>query len=91
MTFRCLQGKDISTGDWDFFYRCYERTYLEHGNPPYLSRAFFADMARTMPEAWVLFIAERDGQPIASSLIAISACPASATSQKDTEIVAYGR
>ena len=91
VTFRCLQGKDISTSDWDFFYRCYERTYLEHGNPPYLSRAFFADMARTMPEAWVLFIAERDGRLIASSLIATSAFPASAAGQKDTEIIAYGR
>ena len=91
VTFRCLQGKDISTSDWDFFYRCYERTYLEHGNPPYLTRTFFEDMARTMPEAWVLFIAERDGRPIASSLIATSAFPASATGQKDTEIIAYGR
>ena len=27
-------GTDIEPADWDFFYRCYERTYLEHGNPP---------------------------------------------------------
>lgn len=44
-----------------------------------------------MPEAWLLFVAERDGQPIASSLIAISALPSSAGSQKDQNIVAYGR
>jgi predicted N-acyltransferase len=31
---------DITPQDWDFFYRCYERTYLEHGNPPYLTRTF---------------------------------------------------
>ena len=91
VTFRWLRGTDIQAHDWDFFYRCYERTYLEHGNPPYLTRTFFEDMARTMPEAWVLFIAERDGRPIASSLIATSAFPASATGQKDTEIIAYGR
>lgn len=24
-----------------FFYACYERTYLEHGNAPYLTRSFF--------------------------------------------------
>ncbi|MBD9390846.1 GNAT family N-acetyltransferase [Acidovorax sp. ACV01] len=91
VTFRWSRGADISAADWDFFYRCYERTYLEHGNPPYLTRDFFARMAAHMPEAWLLFVAERDGLPIASSLIAISALPSSASSQKDQRLVAYGR
>ena len=91
VSFRWSRGADISSADWDFFYRCYERTYLEHGNPPYLTRDFFARMAAHMPEAWLLFVAERDGQPIASSLIAISALPSSAGNQKDQIIVAYGR
>jgi uncharacterized protein len=69
--FRHAEGSGITEADWDFFYRCYERTYLEHGNPPYLTRDFFRRMARTMPENWLLFIAERKGHPIASSLIAI--------------------
>lgn len=89
--FRHAQGADISTADWDFFYRCYERTYLEHGNPPYLSRDFFHRMQRDMPEAWVLFIAERDGQAIASSLIAISAYESSTRGQKHWNSVAFGR
>ncbi len=89
--FRCSQGRAISPADWDFFYRCYERTYLEHGNPPYLSRAFFAEMAQHLPDAWLLFIAERDGAPIASSLIAISAYKSGASGQNDQELVAYGR
>ncbi len=71
VTFRWVQGRDITDDDWDFFYRCYERTYLEHGNPPYLTREFFAAMARDMPGHWLLFIAEAGGQAIASSLIAI--------------------
>ena len=91
VTFRWLRGTDIQTHDWDFFYRCYERTYLEHGNPPYLTRDFFQHMAEHMPEAWLLFIAERQGQPIASSLIAISAYPSSAAGQNRSELVAYGR
>jgi predicted N-acyltransferase len=70
VTFRHAAGEAITEADWDFFYRCYERTYLEHGNPPYLSRDFFGRMARTMPEHWLLFVAERGGRPIASSLIA---------------------
>ena len=91
VTFRWLRGTDIQAQDWDFFYRCYERTYLEHGNPPYLTRDFFQRMAEHMPEAWLLFIAERQGQPIASSLIAISAYPSSAGGQNHSELVAYGR
>ncbi|QRR32896.1 N-acetyltransferase [Hydrogenophaga sp. YM1] len=79
--FRHAEGRAIAPTDWDFFYRCYERTYWEHGNPPYLSRGFFERMASDMPEHWLLFIAERGGQPIASSLIAID--PA--------HRVAYGR
>jgi predicted N-acyltransferase len=84
VTFRHALGADISDTDWDFFYRCYERTYLEHGNPPYLNRDFFARMARTMPENWLLFVAERKGRPIASSLIAIGAYSTGVS-------VAYGR
>ncbi|RYF35876.1 MAG: GNAT family N-acetyltransferase, partial [Comamonadaceae bacterium] len=77
--FRALRGSHITTADWDFFYRCYERTYLEHGNATYLTPAFFARMGSDMPGNWLMFIAERDGQPIASSLVAIA------------DGVAYGR
>ena len=83
ITFRWSQGKDISGADWDFFYRCYERTYLEHGNAPYLSRGFFRLMAETMPENWLLFVAEHSGNAIATSLIAISDRPACAMGQND--------
>ena len=92
--FRCALGADISAQDWDFFYRCYERTYLEHGNAPYLSRDFFARMARTMPQNWLLFVAERDARPIATSLIALRppAAPRPAPAAgADLEGVAYGR
>ena len=94
VTFRWAQGADITADAWNFFYRCYERTYLEHGNPPYLTRAFFQQMADRMPEHWLLFIAEREGRPIASSLIAISAQPSSARGQyhsKYAGCTAYGR
>ena len=73
VSFRWALGADISDADWDFFYRCYERTYWEHGNAPYLSRDFFKQMQQTMPESWLLFTAEREGNPIATSLVAIQA------------------
>lgn len=84
VTFRVRQGREIGEADWDFFYRCYTRTYHEHGNPPYLTRAFFTDLARTQPQSWVMFVAERAGEPIAASLIAVEGLGQPAS-------VAYGR
>ena len=83
ISFRSALGKDISNEDWDFFYQCYERTYYEHGNAPYLSRDFFKRMQDTMPENWLMFIAEHgEGekkQKIATSLIAVNVAPTRGT------------
>jgi predicted N-acyltransferase len=83
VTFRWSRGADIAAADWDLFYRCYERTYHEHGNAPYLTPDFFHRMARNMPRNWLLFVAERGGQPIATSLIGLE--------DEGAEKVAYGR
>ena len=98
ITFRWSLGKDITNADWDFFYQCYERTYYEHGNAPYLSRDFFQRMQDTMPENWLLFVAEHsDGaatQRIATSLIAVSARSEGASGLFSSEtpvLTAYGR
>ncbi|WP_159913852.1 GNAT family N-acetyltransferase [Pantoea sp. 18069] len=91
VTFRALHGAQIQAQDWDFFYRCYERTYLEHGNAPYLARDFFARMGALLPAHWLLFIAERAGQPIAASLIALDTEAAAATGGGAPQGVAYGR
>lgn len=72
VSFRALRGNAIRAADWDFFYRCYERTYREHGNPPYLRREFFRRMAIDLPAHWVLFIATRADRDIACSLVALS-------------------
>ena len=85
--FRWSLGPAITDADWDFFYRCYERTYLEHGNAPYLSRAFFTAMQQEMPENWLLFVAERAGRPIACSLIGLSSAKLDGSQAR----VAYGR
>jgi len=84
VTFQTQVGSEISKQNWDFFYNCYERTYLEHGNAPYLSRSFFQSMQDHMADNWVMFIAERASQPIACSLIAIHALGTD-------HAVAYGR
>lgn len=84
VVFRSAQGTAISPNDWDFFYRCYERTYLEHGNAPYLTPEFFQLQAAHQADSWLMFIAERNGRPIASSLIAL-------LDAEDGQRTAYGR
>jgi predicted N-acyltransferase len=69
--FQALEGAEITTADWDFFYKCYAQTYFEHGNAPYLNRDFFQRMQDHMPQNWVLFIAEKEGQRMACSLIGL--------------------
>jgi predicted N-acyltransferase len=81
VSFEALPGAAIGEADWDFFYRCYVRTYRLHRSTPYLTRAFFAAMAATLPEHWLLIRALRAGEPVAASLIALD--PARRT--------AYGR
>lgn len=65
------EGRAISEADWDFFYRCYVQTYQAHRSQPYLTRAFFAKVASTLPEHWLLFMARRGAQPVACSLVAL--------------------
>jgi predicted N-acyltransferase len=65
---RPIKGADITEADWDFFYSCYCNTYIEHRSTPYLTRAFFSQLSRTMPQNIVLMVAEIAGEPIASAL-----------------------
>ena len=66
-----LEGAAITPSDWDFFYRCYQQTYLEHRSTPYLTRDFFERMASTMAPHWLMFVAWQSGQRIAASLVVI--------------------
>ncbi|WP_449371415.1 GNAT family N-acetyltransferase [Thiomonas sp.] len=81
VSFRALTGAEITASHWDFFTRCYDMTYALHGSEPYLNRRFFHAIGANMPEHGLLFIAQRDGQPVASSLVVLD--PQSRT--------AYGR
>jgi uncharacterized protein len=68
---RALHGTDITETDWAFFYACYQQTYLAHGNAPYLSPAFFQQVAKSLAPHWLMFMAERDGEPVAASLLGV--------------------
>jgi predicted N-acyltransferase len=69
--FAVFEGTQIDTAQWDFFYDCYVRTYAAHHSTPYLTRDFFTRMQRDMAPNWVLFVASRGGERVASSLIAV--------------------
>ena len=64
-----LAGADITEDDWRFFARCYRTTYAQHHSTPYLNRAFFVELARTMPEALLMARATRAGTPVAAALL----------------------
>ncbi len=73
VSFTVHEGAAITPALWDFFYRCYTLTYQAHHSTPYLTREFFAHMAATMPQHWVMFVARRGDEPVAASLIAVDA------------------
>ena len=66
---RWLEGRAIDRRHWEFFNRCYRRTYAEHRSSPYLSLEFFLRIGAALAEHLVLVLAERDGRPIACSLL----------------------
>jgi predicted N-acyltransferase len=69
ITFRRVAGADASEADWVFFKRCYDHTYAAHFSTPYLNLDFFLRIAAGMPQHILLVFAEREGKPIAASLL----------------------
>ena len=71
IAFKHIPGQDANDEDWEFFYRCYANTYLEHHSSPYLNAAFFKLLASRAPENLHLIIACRNQTPIAASLLVV--------------------
>lgn len=69
VTMRRVRGAEATESDWMLFNRCYRHTYAAHRSTPYLNLDFFLRIWRTMPDNLLLVIAQRDGAPIASSLV----------------------
>ncbi len=68
ITFRWLEGNAIERRHWEYFSRCYRRTYAAHRSSPYLSLEFFLRVGASLSEHTALLLAEREGRPIASAL-----------------------
>ena len=72
ITCRWLRGAEIERRHWEFFERCYRRTYAAHGSSPYLNLEFFLRLGATLPQHTLMILAERAGQPVAATLNLIS-------------------
>jgi hypothetical protein len=68
VSFSWLEGKAIERRHWEFFNRCYRKTYAEHRSSPYLSLDFFLRVGAALPQHLALLLAERGGGPIAACL-----------------------
>ena len=65
---RVLRGTEIGAADWDAVWAFYQDTGSRKWGRPYLTREFFDLAGERLGDAVLLFLACRDGQPIAGAL-----------------------
>jgi uncharacterized protein len=63
-----LTGADLRPDHWAAFWDFYQDTGARKWGQPYLTRAFFDLLHRDMADDCVLFLALRDGRPVAGAL-----------------------
>ncbi len=63
-----ISGSDITEAHWSIFWRFYQDTGRRKWGQPYLTRPFFSEIGRTMPDKILLILALRNGVPIAGAL-----------------------
>ena len=73
LDFVALRGAEIGPGDWEWMWRFYQDTGSRKWGHPYLTRSFFDLIGESMGDKVLLFLARRDGVPIAGALNLIGA------------------
>jgi len=68
LEFRALRGSGIGPAEWDAMWAFYQNTGGRKWGHPYLTREFFDLAGERMGERLLLFLAVRDGRPIAGAL-----------------------
>ncbi len=63
-----LRGGDISGAHWEAMWHFYQDTGARKWGQPYLTRAFFDGAGAAMGDSPLMFLALRDGEPIAGAL-----------------------
>jgi predicted N-acyltransferase len=70
---RALRGGEIGPAEWDAMWTFYQDTGSRKWGRPYLTREFFELIGERMGDRLLLFLADRDGRPIAGALNVIGA------------------
>ena len=65
---RALRGEEIGPAEWDAMWAFYQDTGGRKWGRPYLTRMFFDLLGQRMGDQLLLFLAYRDGSPIAGAL-----------------------
>jgi predicted N-acyltransferase len=68
LEFVTLRGPEIAPAHWDWMWRFYQDTGSRKWGRPYLTRSFFDLIGKSLADKLLLFLAVRDGQPIAGAL-----------------------
>jgi uncharacterized protein len=68
LEFRALTGAEIGEAEWDWMWRFYQDTGSRKWGRPYLTRAFFDRIGKSMGERLLLLLACRGEGPIAGAL-----------------------
>ncbi|HEV2700283.1 MAG TPA: GNAT family N-acetyltransferase [Steroidobacteraceae bacterium] len=68
IAFETRFGTDIGEALLDTVYAFHRGTFLRHGHEPYLSRAFFSEIARSLGEGLMFKIAMQRGKPVAAAV-----------------------
>ncbi len=65
---RVVDGHSASAADLAAMHRFYLDTFSDYGNHPALTLPFLRHLAQALPDALVIFLAEREGEPVAGAL-----------------------
>lgn len=63
-----VTGSDLTEAHWDAFYQFYVDTGSRKWGSPYLTRSFFSEIGKTLPEDVLLIMARREGRYIAGAI-----------------------
>lgn len=68
-----IAGPDVSDQQWQLFFEFYTMTYLKRGSRPYLTLAFFQQIAATMAEQLLLVLAVNGDKTVGAALSFVGA------------------
>jgi len=68
IVFETRLGPELDEHTLDYVYAFVRDTFLRHGHEPYVTRAFFSEVVRTMGDAFMVKLAVHNGTPVAAAI-----------------------